>query len=266
MDANQLELINCLVFLDKAVEPLSQDEIKMILDIGTTLDDLSTIGKMKDFYAINLFSLDNTINAYQSGNKQLFLYLLIYTLVLESFRNPVIEIETRKQICDICILFFTKFYIQAPLLTSKCNKDGNDNDSNDKDDNNKDDNNKDDNNKDDNEKDDNEKDDNEKDDNVNDDKANDSQIAHHRSKYLDGVNFGPTKFMIKILHTLIGLRLVLEHHPMLLGIDRLTTHIIENYFGQNRLNCKGNNRLNRVLHFFKEGAFDYQLIQESSIV
>ncbi|KAK8839168.1 hypothetical protein M9Y10_032095 [Tritrichomonas musculus] len=85
-------------FLDKAVEPLSPDEIKMILDIGTTLDDLSTIGKMKDFYAINLFSLDNTINAYQSGNKQLFLYLLIYTLVLESFRNPIIEIETRKQI------------------------------------------------------------------------------------------------------------------------------------------------------------------------
>lgn len=76
------------------------------------------------------------------------------------------------------------------------------------------------------------------------------KITQHRSKYSDGVNFGPIKFMIKMLHTIIGLRLVLEHHPMLLGIDRLTTHINENYFGQNRLNCKGNNRLNRDLNFF----------------
>lgn len=85
------------------------------------------------------------------------------------------------------------------------------------------------------------------------------KITQHRSKYSDGVNFGPIKFMIKMLHTIIGLRLVLEHHLVLLAIDRLTTHIIENYFGQNRLNCKGNNRLNRVLNFFIEGSFDYQL-------
>lgn len=89
-------LINGAVFLNKTIEPLSPDEIKMILNIGATSNDLSTIGKMKDFYAINLFSLKNTIKAYKSGNRQLFLYFLIYTLVMESFIYPVIEIETRK--------------------------------------------------------------------------------------------------------------------------------------------------------------------------
>lgn len=210
------------------IEPLSPEEIKMILDIGATIEDLSTIGKMKDFYAINLFSLKNTILAYQSGNRQLFLYLLIYTLVLESFRNPAIEIETRKQICEICILFFSKFYVQTPLITNK-DKENNQEDQ----------------------------------ENENKDReSQSSQVTQNRSKYSDGVNFGPSKFLIKFIHTMIGLRFVLEHHPEYLGIDRLTTHILENYFGQNRLNCKGDNRLNKVLHFFIEGAFDYQLVQE----
>ena len=61
---------------------------------------------------------------------------------------------------------------------------------------------------------------------------------------------------------MIGVRFVLEHHPEFAGLDKLTTHIIENYFVLNRLNCKGNNRLNHVMLFFVESSFDYYLVQE----
>lgn len=197
-------LINGPVCLNKEIDPLSPEEISMILDIGTTLTDLSSIGKMNDFYAINLFSLNNASKAFKSKNRQLFLYLLVYSFALEIFRNPYIYIETRKQLCYITILMFAKFYIQTPLITKK-------------------------------------------DDNC---KTPNAQITQNKSKDSNGVNFGSAKYLMKMIHTMLAVRYVLEHNPEYLALDRLTTNIIENYFGQNRVQCRGNNSLNHVLHFF----------------
>lgn len=61
---------------------------------------------------------------------------------------------------------------------------------------------------------------------------------------------------------MIYLRFCLEHHYLYLAIDRLTAHVIENFFGQNRLKCKRKNSYQHVMHFFIKGALDFELVQE----
>lgn len=93
--SSRTRLINGNVFFNKFIPPILQEEIQMILDLGSTITDMSTIGKMKDFYAINLFKFENVFKSFESENHELTLYILIYTLVLESFRNPKINMQTR---------------------------------------------------------------------------------------------------------------------------------------------------------------------------
>ena len=143
----------------------------------------------------------------------------MYCLFLEVFRNPSIEVTSRKTICNIIVLFFCKFFKQTSTITKKSNEEK---------------------------------------------QSQAFKVSQYKSKYSDGICFAQKKYIIKIIHTVLALYFCLNDTEKL-GLDRLTTHIIENFFGLNRMRCRGNNSFDRVLHFFIEGAFDLHLINEYNL-
>ena len=221
--SSRTRLINGNIFLNKFIPPILQEEIQMILELGSTITDMTSIGKMKDFYAINLFTFENVFKSFESENHGLTLYILIYTLVLESFRNPKINIQTRIDFCEASILFFFRFYKQINKISKKNKTEQFKT------------------------------------------QIQEPHITQNNTKNSDGVIFASEKYLIKIIHSLLALRFVLDHHLLFLGIDRVTSHVVENFFGQNRFRCHGNNHYDHVMHFFVEGAFDFFLVQEYNL-
>lgn len=70
-------------------------EIRNVIKIGDALDDLSHIGKMKDRYAITLFSLQVLAKCFDNNLSSEFLFLLPLSFVFEAIRNEKFDQETR---------------------------------------------------------------------------------------------------------------------------------------------------------------------------
>lgn len=59
------------------------------------LKDTSTLGKMRDEYATNLFNFQTTFGLYSSSISVTFIYFLIYSLYHEALLNPNFSNQTR---------------------------------------------------------------------------------------------------------------------------------------------------------------------------
>jgi hypothetical protein len=55
--------------------PTFQD-LESLLDLGNVLSDKSSIGRMRDSYALKLFSLANCLDGIDKGSNLAFMYLL----------------------------------------------------------------------------------------------------------------------------------------------------------------------------------------------
>jgi hypothetical protein len=78
-----------------------------------------------------------------------------------------------------------------------------------------------------------------------------SQIKHKG----DVVYFASESALIRYCNTLLGLMVALKHYPSFLGMDRLGTHPLENFFGFVRLGCKYDHTWYRMLNVMAKGAF-----------
>lgn len=73
---------------------------------GNVLNDKSTTGRMKDHYALELFTIENAMKEFELGKKSSGFYIFIYSLVIEIFRNCYFHIDLRITLSDLCLYIF----------------------------------------------------------------------------------------------------------------------------------------------------------------
>jgi hypothetical protein len=74
---------------------LSADSLEALLKLGAPLQDRSSIGKMRDSYALQLFSLKNCLKCLEQGQTNELMYLLPWALQEEVLRHPSLRREQR---------------------------------------------------------------------------------------------------------------------------------------------------------------------------
>lgn len=93
-------------------------EIEKILKIGDALADKSSLGKMRDCYPLNLFTINNTIQLFYNSNKETFFYFLFYSLWNEVLLNFKISVKIRiyffEILLRICIQIFSIIKARNP--------------------------------------------------------------------------------------------------------------------------------------------------------
>ena len=86
---------------------LLQDKI-----IFNYIRDTSTLAKMRDEYAINLFNFQTALYIYMKYSATTFIYFLIYSLWCESILNPHFSNQTRIYFLKIVYEFFKSIYLK----------------------------------------------------------------------------------------------------------------------------------------------------------
>jgi hypothetical protein len=71
------------------------EDLRSMLDLGSVLTDVTSIGKMRDSYALQLFSWLNCVKCVQNGNTAATMCLLPWTLQEEVIRSPALTRENR---------------------------------------------------------------------------------------------------------------------------------------------------------------------------
>ena len=87
-----------------------------ILQLGKPLTDKSTIGKMKDSYPLQIFTLENLIELLKHDAYEYALYILPYSFWCEAVRNPVILPQMRLEILEFILNIFTYFLTNVSFL------------------------------------------------------------------------------------------------------------------------------------------------------
>ena len=75
------------------------------------MTDHSTIGKMNEEYPLHLFLMKNVITEMNNDHTASGLYLLVFTLILELFRNTYLDLDLRKDLSKLALYLLIQFYI-----------------------------------------------------------------------------------------------------------------------------------------------------------
>ena len=80
------------------------DAAKMnsVLNLGKPLTDKTSIGKMKDAYSLDIFTLDNFFSLLMNGQLNMAFFILPYALWANAVRNPSMSVQMRMDI--LCML------------------------------------------------------------------------------------------------------------------------------------------------------------------
>lgn len=90
---------------------ITREKLTEDLDIhSNVLNDTISIGRMKDSYPIHLFQIKKAINVFYINNNTSGLYLIIYSLLLEIFRNQYIEIKLRFDLTKLLFYLLVLMY------------------------------------------------------------------------------------------------------------------------------------------------------------
>lgn len=104
-------IMNNDVKLGNNADIITKEKLIQELDIhSSVLTDTSSIGRMKDSYPIHLFQVKNAINEFHINNNTSGLYLIIYSILLEIFRNPYIEIQLRFDLTKLLFYLLVLLY------------------------------------------------------------------------------------------------------------------------------------------------------------
>ena len=77
-----------------------------VLNLGRSLTDTSTSAKMRDAYALEIYTLDNTVKLIESGNWTMAYYLLPFALWTAAVRYPRLSTQTRLDFLNIAFEVF----------------------------------------------------------------------------------------------------------------------------------------------------------------
>jgi hypothetical protein len=159
-----------------------------------TFLDGSSLGKMRDSYPLDLFTLKRAFRiADQGGNVDEFLYVLVFGLWMEAVENPNFSLETRMVIIDTLLLFFMTL---GKLMKAVTN----------------------------------------------------SPLRQKKQGQGSNVTFATENKIKRFVCTLFAQRAALGSGDVNLGLDRIGSHTEENYIGNIRRICHGDNRTVTVKH------------------
>lgn len=104
-------IIDHNIKLGENVNIINKQNISDHLDLPIEiLNDTSDIGRMNDNYPLILFTMQNTEILFAKQQKASGLYFIVYSLILEIFRNPFIHIISRSQISKLVLFLLILLY------------------------------------------------------------------------------------------------------------------------------------------------------------
>lgn len=80
-----------------SIKPTEMDKY----NLGHVLSDVSSIGRMKDAYPLELFSTDTILKSIDFNDFQILFFILPFNLMIESLKNPNLSISFRTFLLDI---------------------------------------------------------------------------------------------------------------------------------------------------------------------
>lgn len=84
-----------------SIKPTEMDKY----NLGHVLSDVSSIGRMKDAYPLELFSTDTILKSIDFNDFQILFFILPFNLMIESLKNPNLSISFRIFLLDISYQF-----------------------------------------------------------------------------------------------------------------------------------------------------------------
>ena len=95
---------NCTVSLSKMIE---------VLDIGKALTDKSSTSKMKDFYPLKIFTMENVQKLLDANHFAEAMYLLPYSLWVAAITIPGVEKESRIELLKMSFGLFHSLFLHS---------------------------------------------------------------------------------------------------------------------------------------------------------
>ena len=122
-------LLNHLICLfPSSMTCINFELMEKALDLGRVLSDKSKEGRMKDGYALSLFSWESFIKLYEETRNDGVYYLLPFTLLNEAIRAEYLKREERLQLLELAYLIFIDQYKsnienkKNPIITERYSK------------------------------------------------------------------------------------------------------------------------------------------------
>ena len=84
------------------------NDLESILHLGKPLTDYNTVGKMKDSYALDIFTIPNYFLLLKNGKISEAYYILPYALWTEAVRNPTYTPQQRLDILTVVLEIFAR--------------------------------------------------------------------------------------------------------------------------------------------------------------
>jgi hypothetical protein len=167
------------------------DLVRILKEKSRTFLDGSTLGKMRDSYPLDLFTLQRAFDIRTNGgNEDAFLYVFIFGLWAEAVENRKFNIQTRMVILETLLLFFMTL---GKIMEG-------------------------------------------------------SPMAQNKRRDVSAVTFVSRKKVFRCACTLSAQLAALSSQCKHLGLDRIGSHTEENYIGNIRRICHGDNRAGTVKH------------------
>ena len=98
------------VFLGDEAAKTNYQNACEILDAGPALYDKSQLGKMRDFYPIQLFTIENVLILLADQSFPDAYYFLAFTLLLLVIRVPFFQMDFRLKLLEASFRMFRKVY------------------------------------------------------------------------------------------------------------------------------------------------------------
>ena len=92
------------------------ENMEKVLKLGAVFSDKSATSKMKDFYPIKLFTLDNVDKLMEAEMVPEALYLLPFALWATAILVPNLKKDTRKELLSMAFSVFYSLYMQSLML------------------------------------------------------------------------------------------------------------------------------------------------------
>lgn len=86
--------------------PFTAQDVNKILKLGRALTDNTSQGKMRDSYALEVFTLENCLRLVKGGHLHIAFYLLPYALWNAVVNNPSLSCQMRREMLSVVIDIF----------------------------------------------------------------------------------------------------------------------------------------------------------------
>lgn len=178
----RLLICDITLFSNRIDHTINSDNLESLLLVGQTLTDKSPLGKMKDFYVLNLFNFENLDKLFAKNCLYELLYCLPYACWAEAATNANLNRQNRIELLRIAFDILFEFLKQNLYCTHS------------------------------------------------------KGITYNHPKNSMAILFADSNFLKRSLNSILGLAHILYFYPDV-GIDRIGTHVLENFFGQIRYSC-----------------------------